>query len=127
MEKPAGNGSEAAIGDLFGRLADEGKAYVQAEIALYKAIAARRADAAKYGAVAIAAAIVLLNAALVALMVLVGVGIAIHLGPIVAGLIVFAAAAVIALLLLRFGAARLKALSGDPAERAALAAGERTS
>lgn len=125
MDAPAGN--EPNIGDLLARLADEGRAYVRAEAGLYKAIAIHRAGRAKAGLAAIVLAVLLMNAALIALVVFIGLWIAIHLGPIIAGLIVFVAVAIFSVLLTWFGAARLKALGGDAEEKAALAAGERPS
>jgi hypothetical protein len=122
---PASKPPEPSIGDLFGRLADEGKAYVRAEAGVYKAIAARRVGNARSGAIALVAAFLLLNAALITLLVCLAVGLAPLVGPVLAGLIVFAAVAIVSFVLVRFGAARLKALGGDAEERAALAAGER--
>jgi heme A synthase len=115
---------EPSIGDLFGRLADEGKAYVRAEAGVYKAVATRRIGNAKSGVIALVVAALLMNAALGMLLVCLALGLAPLVGPIFAGLIVFAVIAVISFLLVRFGAARMKALGGDPEERAALAAGE---
>ena len=116
---------EPSIGDLFGRLADEGKAYVRAEAGVYKAIASRRVGNAKSGVIALVAAALLMNAALGMLLICLALGLAPIVGPVFAGLIVFAAIAVISFFLVRFGAARMKALGGDAEERAALAAGER--
>lgn len=118
---------EPSIGDLFGRLADEGKAYVRAEAGVYKAIAARRVGNAKSGVIALVAAALLTNAALGMLLVCFALGLAPVVGPVLAGLIVFAAIAVISLFLARFGAARMKALGGDAEERAALAGAEKKS
>jgi heme A synthase len=116
---------DPSIGDLFGRLADEGKAYVRAEAGVYKAVATRRIGNAKSGVIALVAAALLMNAALGMLLVCLALGLAPIVGPVLAGLIVFAAIAIISFFLVRFGAARMKALGGDPEERAALAAGER--
>ena len=122
MDPPVG--SEANIGDLLARLADDGRAYVRAEAGLYKAIALRRAGRAKAGVVAILLAALLMNAALITLVTFIGLWIAIHLGPIIAALILFVGIAAISALLVVFGARRLKALGGDSEEKAALAAGE---
>ena len=123
MDSPAGK--EASLGELFGRLADEGRAFAQAEANLYKAIALRRADKAKAGIAALVVAALLGEAALIALLIFAGLALAPHVGPLLAGLIVTAAAAIVAYLLVRFGAARVKALGGDAEEKAALAAGEK--
>ena len=126
MAAPAGNGDESSIGELFGRLADDGRAFVKAEAELYKSIALRRADKAKYGLAALIVGALLLEAALVALLVAAALALALHVGPLLGGLIVAAAAGLIAWLLIRFGLARMNALSGDAEEKAALAAGEKS-
>jgi len=125
VDMPASKPPEPSIGDLFGRLADDGKAYVRAEAGVYKAIASRRIGNAKSGVIALVAAVFLLNAALVTLLVSFALGLAPIMGPVLAGLLVFAAVAVISLFLVRFGAGRMKALGGDAEERAAMAATER--
>ena len=127
MESPTGPDRESSIGDLFGRLADDGRAFVRAEAKLYKTIAQRRADKAKAGIVALVAAALLAEAALITLLIFVAMALAVHVGSLLAGLIVTAAAALAAFLLVRFGAERVKALGGDAEERAALAAGEKIS
>jgi hypothetical protein len=123
LEPPPGN--EASIGDLFGRLADEGRDYARAEIGLWKAVARRRIGLAKGGLIALVLAAMLINAGLIALLIFLGLWIAIHLGPVIAGLILFAAAAILAFGLVRFGLSRIALLAGDPEEKAALAEGER--
>ena len=125
MASPAGNGDESSIGELFGRLADDGRAFVKAEADLYKSIALRRADKAKYGLIAIVAGALLAEAALVALLVAVAIALALHVGPLLGGLIVAAAAGLASYLLVRFGLARMNALAGDAEEKAALTAGEK--
>jgi hypothetical protein len=122
MDMPASQPPEPSIGDLFGRLADEGKAYVRAEADVYKAVAARRLANARSGAVALIAAALLMNAALGTLVICLALGLAPRFGPVLAGLIVFAAIALVSFFLVRFGASRMKALGGDAEERAALAA-----
>jgi hypothetical protein len=116
---------EPSIGDLFGRLADEGKAYVRAEADLYKAIALHRLGVARNGAIALVAAVLLLNAGLITLVMCFALGLQPVLGPVLAGLIVFAVVAILSFFLVLFGAARLKALGGDEAERKVLAGEKR--
>jgi hypothetical protein len=116
---------EASIGDLFTRLADDGKAFARAEVGLYRAIARRRVSKAAGGAIAMVVAFLLLNAALITLLVCIAAAIAIRLGPIAGGAITFVAVAIIAFILVKWGAGKLSALSGDEDEKAALAAGER--
>jgi hypothetical protein len=124
LDSPAGNRDESSLGDLFGRLADDGRAFVRAEAGLYKAIALRRAGKARSGAVALVAAALLANAALIVLLIGIALELSIHVGRFFGALITALGAGLIAFLLVRFGAARMKALSGDEEERKALAAGE---
>lgn len=126
MDAQTSRPSEPAIGELFGRLADEGKAFARAEANLYRAIAVRRVGLAKNGAIALAAALFLVNAALVALMVGLALQIAKWTGPALGGLILFVVVGILGYALVRFGIGKLAALGGDADERAALAAGERT-
>lgn len=127
MDAQVGKTGESSIGDLFGRLAEDGKAFLRAEAGLYQAIAKRRAGKAAGGAGALVAAFLLLNAALITLLVCLALALALHIGPVLAGLAVFVATGLVAFVLVRFGLARMRALSGDEEERAALAAGERLS
>ena len=124
MGAPAGKNEESSLGELFGRLSDDARAYAAAEAKLYQAIARRRLSRARNGAIALVAAALLANAALIVLLVGLSLELAALVGPALAGLIVTAAVLVIAFLLVRFGAAKLGALGGDPEERAALRAGE---
>lgn len=124
MEAPAAREEESSLGELLGRLGDDARAYASAEAKLYQAIARRRIGRARNGAIAVVAAALLANAALLVLLIGLALELALHLGPALAGLIVAAAALGIAFLLVRFGAGTLAALGGDPEERAALQAGE---
>lgn len=124
MDSPAEHKDESSLGDLFGRLGDDGRAFVKAEAGLYKAIALRRAGKAKNGAIALVAAALLANAALIVLLIGIALELSPHVGPFFGALIVVVAAGLIAFLLVRYGAVRMKALSGDEEERKALAAGE---
>jgi len=67
------------------------------------------------------AALFLMNAALVTLVVCFALVLAPAVGPILAGIIVFMAVAIISLLLVFYGASRLKLLGGDEEERKVLA------
>jgi hypothetical protein len=117
--------AEPSVGELFGRLKEDAKAYAAAEANLYKAIARRRIGRARGGAVALVVAALLANAALIVLLMSLSLALALHVGPVIAGLIVTVVVCAIAFFLVRWGAAKLQALSGDAEERAALAAGER--
>jgi hypothetical protein len=125
LDAPASTGQDSSIGELFGRLSDEARAYAAAEAKLYQAIARRRVGRARNGAIALVAAALLANAALSVLLIGLSLELAVHVGPALGGLIVTLAVLGIAFLLLRYGAAKLGALSGDPEERAAIQAGER--
>jgi cobalamin synthase len=127
LDPPAGLQDESSLGELFGRLSDDARAYAAAEAKLYQAIARRRIGRARNGAIALAAAALLANAALLVLLIGLSLELARHVGPALAGLIVTVVVLAIAFLLVRYGAAKLGALSGDPEERAALKAGETAS
>ncbi|MEA3033699.1 MAG: hypothetical protein QOH86_1715 [Sphingomonadales bacterium] len=127
MEAPAGRTGESSIGELFGRLAEDGRNFVEAEIGLYKTVAVRRAGLARNGAIALVAALFLVNAALVALLVGFAMQLAAWVGPALGGLIVFLVAAGIGFALVRYGAGKLSALGGDADERAALRGGSKSS
>jgi hypothetical protein len=124
LDAPAAN-DESSLGELFGRLSDDARAYAAAEAKLYQAIARRRLGRARNGAIALAAALLLANAALIVLLVGLSLELALHVGPALAGLIVTVVVLGIAFLLVRYGASKLGALAGDPEEQAALQAGER--
>jgi hypothetical protein len=121
MDAPAGRSSESSIGDLFGRLAEDARAFASAEAGLYKAVALRRVGLAKNGVIALVAALFLVNAALIALLVGFAMQLAKWVGPALGGLIVFVVIGLIGFLLVRYGAGKLTALGGDADERAALA------
>ena len=127
MDSPAGQSEESSIGELFGRLSDDARAYAAAEAKLYQAIARRRLGRARNGAIALVVAALIANAALIVLLVGLAFELARYLGPALGGLIVTVLALAGAFVLVRYGAAKLGALAGDPEERAALQAGERLS
>ena len=55
MDAPAQDPHEESIGDLFGRLVEDGRAYARAEIDLIKQIARHRAARARNGLIMVAA------------------------------------------------------------------------
>jgi hypothetical protein len=124
LDAPAGT-QERSIGELFGQLSDDARSYAAAEAKLYQAIARRRVGRARNGAIALVAAALLANAALSVLLIGLSLELALHVGPALGGLIVTLVVLGIAFLLVRYGAGKLGALSGDPEEQAALKAGER--
>lgn len=123
MADAGGDGKEETIGALLGRLAEDGRAYVKAEIAVYRAIAARRAARARNGLIALVAGAVLLVSSITALLFGLVLWLAGLIGPLLAGLAVAAALILVGYLLVRAGVSGLKALGGDEEERAALSRG----
>ena len=124
MDGPAGDPREESIGDLFGRLVDDGRAYAKAEIDLYRRIALHRAGRARTGLVALVAGGVLLLAALIALTFGLVLGLAQWIGPWLAGLAAAALLALTGYVAIRLGIAGLRALAGDESEREAVERGE---
>ncbi|HTU12614.1 MAG TPA: phage holin family protein [Allosphingosinicella sp.] len=120
----AGDKNEESIGALLGRLADDGRAYVKAEISVYKAIAARRAARARNGLIALAIGALLLIASVTALLFGIVLWLATLIGPLLAGLAVAGFLILTGLILVRMGISGLGALGGDAAEREALARGD---
>lgn len=125
MDAPAANPTDSSIGDLFGQLVDDGRSLVRAEVDLYKEIALYRAGKAKVGIAALVAGGLLAYAGLIAALVGLVMGLADLVGPVAGGLIVLAGAGIIGFVLIRFGASKMAALSGDSEEKSAVAAGER--
>ncbi|HYJ51926.1 MAG TPA: phage holin family protein [Allosphingosinicella sp.] len=124
MDAPAGDPRDESIGDLFGRLIDDGKAYARAEVDLYRQIAVHRAGRARSGMVLLGAGAALLVAALIALTIGAVLGLAALTGPLLAGVIIAAALALTGYLLIRSGVTGLQALGGSEEEAAARKRGE---
>lgn len=120
----AGEPNEESIGDLIGRVVEDGRAFVKAEIGVYKAIAARRAARARNGLIALAIGAVLLISSITALLLGLVLWLATLIGPLLAGLAVAAVLILAGYLLVRIGVAGLSALGGDEAEREALSRGD---
>jgi len=78
---------ERPIGELFGQLIDEGKAYAKAELGLAKATAEAKADAAKKPALLAGAALLFLIAGVVVLCMTMALALATLVGPLAGGLI----------------------------------------
>lgn len=78
---------ERPIGELFGQLIDEGKAYAKAELDLAKATAEAKADAAKKPALLAGGALLFLIAGVVVLCMTLALALATLVGPLVGGLI----------------------------------------
>jgi hypothetical protein len=78
---------EKPIGELFGRLIDEGKAYAKAELGLAKATAEARVEGAKKPVLLGAAAALFLIAGVVVLCMTLALALATLIGPLAGGLI----------------------------------------
>ena len=78
---------EKPIGELFGRLIDDGKAYAKAELGLAKATAEAKAEAAKKPALLGAASLMFLLAGVVVLCMTLALALATLVGPLAGGLI----------------------------------------
>ena len=78
---------EAPIGELFGRLIDDGKAYAQAEVALVRARVETQAERAKLPAVLGAGALAFGFAGVIALVLTMVLALASLLGPLAGGLL----------------------------------------
>lgn len=77
---------EQPIGELFGRLIDEGKGYARAEIGLVKATAAAKADAVKLPAILLVVAVLFVIAGVVVLCMTIALALATLIGPLAGGL-----------------------------------------
>jgi len=120
----AGDPKDESIGELLGRLAEDGRAYVKAEVGVYRTIVARRMTRARNGLIALAIGLVLMICSVTALLLGLVLWLATLIGPLLAGLAVAAALLLTGFLLVRVGIGGLKALGGDEAEREALARGD---
>ena len=78
---------EKPIGELFGQLIDEGKAYAKAELGLARASAEAKAEAAKKPAIYGAASLLFLIAGVVVLCMTLALALATLVGPLAGGLI----------------------------------------
>ncbi|MEO5578833.1 MAG: phage holin family protein [Sphingomicrobium sp.] len=87
---------EAPIGDLFGRLIDDGKAYAKAEIDLVRARAEGQVNRAKLPAILVAGAIAFAFASVIALVLTFVLALASWLGPLGGGLLATLIAVVVA-------------------------------
>jgi hypothetical protein len=111
MLKPSDPGPpppERPIGELVHELIEEGKAYVCAEIELYKTIASTKAKALVFPLALFAVALILALAAVTALAVGVVIALAKLIGPLLAGLVGLLIFAAIAGGLAWWGAERLR-------------------
>ena len=124
MNAPAQDPRDDSIGDLFGRLIEDGRTYARAEVDLLKEIARHRAERARTGLILLVGGGVLLLSSLTALILGLVLGLAALTGPLLAGIIIAALLAGTGYLLIRFGLGGLRALGGDEEEKAAIGRGE---
>jgi hypothetical protein len=125
LDGPAGDPREESIGELFGRLVEDGRAYAEAELALAKAIAQYRAQRAGRALAALGAGAVLLLSAVTALAIGLVLGLSRYMSPFLAGLLVAAVLAGGGWLLISRGLAGMKGLGRDKAEQQAIDEGMR--
>lgn len=120
MDGPAGDPREESIGDLFGRLVEDGRSYAEAELALIRAIAEYRALRARRALVALAAGWFLLVSSMTALVIGTVTGLSQHMSPFLSGLLVGVPMAAGGYALVRYGWAGIKGLGRDKAEQQAI-------
>jgi hypothetical protein len=99
---------EKPIGELFGQLIDEGKAYARAEFGLARANAEVKAEHYKWPAALLFGALLFGQAAVTVLAVTVALALATLIGPLAGGLLAVLFAAGVAYLLYWLAMARLK-------------------
>ena len=78
---------EASLGDLLGRLIDQGKGYARAEVGLVKAIASAKVEAAKLPAILLGTALLFVIAGVVVFCITIALALATLIGPLAGGLI----------------------------------------
>lgn len=124
MDGPAGDPREESIGDLVSRLVDDARAYAEAEVELYKAIAIHRGERARRAMVLLAVGWFMLFAAMTALVIAAMVSLSQAVGPLLAGVVVGVPLAAIGYALAHAGWSGVKGLGRDAPEKEALERGE---
>jgi hypothetical protein len=120
LDGPAGEPREESIGDLFGRLVEDGRTYAEAELALLRAVAEYRALRARRALVALAAGWFLLVSSMTALVIGAVTGLSQHMSPFLSGLLVGVPMAAGGYALVSFGWTGIKGLGRDKAEQQAI-------
>jgi len=100
---------EKPIGELFGQLIDEGKAYAKAELGLAKARAEAKADEIKWPAILLFSALLFAQAAVTVAAITVAAALAGVIGRIPGWIVAFLLTAGVAYLLFAVAMAKLKA------------------
>lgn len=124
MDGPAEDPESESIGELLGRLVDDGRGYAETELNLLKAIAAHRGVRARRALVALAAGWFLLVTSTSAVVIGTVLSLAQMIGPMLAGLAVGIPLAAGGYLLVHYGWTGVKGLTRDQGEREALERGE---
>lgn len=125
MDGPAGEPREETIAALIGRLVEDGRSYAEAELEVWKAIAAYRGIRARKALVSLAAGWFLLVSSMTALMMGLVLGLSQHLSPFLAGLLVAVPVASAGYGLVRYGWRGVKGLGRDQGEREAIERGQK--
>lgn len=120
MDGPAGDPREDSIGDLIGRLIEDGKNYAEAELELIKAIAAYRALRARRALVSLAVGWFLLVTSTTAVVMGAVLSLGNRMDPIWAGLLVGIPLAGAGYALVSSGWGGIKGLVRDKAEQQAI-------
>lgn len=116
---------DETIGDLVGRLVEDGRDYAKAEFNLYRAIVEYRALRARRAVVMLAIGWFLLIAAMSALTIGAMIALSLKIGPLLAGLAVFVPLALAGYALAHYGWAGMRGLGRDAPEAAAIERGSR--
>lgn len=120
MDAPGEDPRQESIGDLIGRLIDDGRSYAEAEFELVKTIAEYRALRARRALVSLAVGWFLLVTSTTAVVIGAVLSLAQHLDAFWAGLIVGVPLAAGGYALVSYGWAGVKGLTRDKAEQEAL-------
>lgn len=120
MDQPDPEPQAESIGDLIGRLVEDGRSYAEAELELLKAIAAYRAQRARHALVSLAIGWFLLVTSTTAVVMGAVLSLSLRLDPFWAGLIVGVPLAAGGYALVRIGWAGVKGLARDSEEQQAI-------
>lgn len=118
-----GDSKDETIGELVGRLIEDGRGYAEAEIELYKAIAEYRALRARKAMVALAAGWFFMVTSMTAVVMGTVLSLADRIGPMSAGLAVGGPLLLGGYALVRYGWSGIKGLAQDKGEREAIERG----
>ena len=108
MASGGDDADEKPIGELFGQLIDEGKAYAQAELGLARASAEAKASELKWPAILLFSSLLFAQAAVTVAAVTVALALATLIGPLAGGIVAVLLAVGTAYLLYAIGMAKLK-------------------